>query len=105
LIKGDFQRYWGFIRDRIFQHPMLFAEVRPQTFRTLSSMLRGTVPSALQGAKAFGVRPYMIRHYSHTRIAPSFRSAQPDRVVAILKAREPARILVSISKQATSKGI
>jgi hypothetical protein len=37
-------------------------------------------------------------------VAPYFRSAQPDRVVAILKAREPARILVSISKQATEEG-
>ncbi len=37
-------------------------------------------------------------------VAPYFRGAQPDQVVAILKAREPARILVSISKQATEQG-
>ncbi len=37
-------------------------------------------------------------------VAPYFRAARPDQVVAILKAREPARILVSISKQATEQG-
>ncbi len=37
-------------------------------------------------------------------VAPYFRGAQPDQVVVILKAREPARILVSISKQATEQG-
>ncbi len=37
-------------------------------------------------------------------VAPYFRGAQPDQVVAILKAREPARILVSISQQATEQG-
>lgn len=37
-------------------------------------------------------------------VAPYFRGAQPDQVVAILKAREPARILVSIAQQATEQG-
>lgn len=37
-------------------------------------------------------------------LAPYFRGAAPDQVVAIVKAREPARILVSISKQATEQG-
>jgi hypothetical protein len=37
-------------------------------------------------------------------VAPYFRGAQPDRVVAILKAREPARILLSIGKSAVEQG-
>jgi hypothetical protein len=37
-------------------------------------------------------------------VAPYFRGAQPDQIVAILKAREPARILVSIGKRATEQG-
>jgi hypothetical protein len=37
-------------------------------------------------------------------VAPYFRRAQPDQMVAILKAREPARILVSIGKSATEQG-
>ena len=37
-------------------------------------------------------------------VAPYFRGAQPDQVVVILKAREPARILVSLSKQASQQG-
>jgi hypothetical protein len=37
-------------------------------------------------------------------VALHFRGAQPDQVVAIRKARELARILVSISKQATEQG-
>ena len=31
-------------------------------------------------------------------VAPYFRRAQPDQIVVILKAREPARILVAIGK-------
>ena len=37
-------------------------------------------------------------------VAPYFRGARPDQMVAILKAREPARILVSIGKSATAQG-
>ena len=37
-------------------------------------------------------------------VAPYFRRAQPDGIVAILKAREPARILLSIGKSATAQG-
>jgi hypothetical protein len=37
-------------------------------------------------------------------VTPYFRRAQPDPIVAILKAREPARILVSIGKSATPQG-
>jgi hypothetical protein len=37
-------------------------------------------------------------------VAPYFRGAHPDQVVAILKAREPARLLISISKSATAQG-
>jgi hypothetical protein len=37
-------------------------------------------------------------------VTPYFRGAQPDQIVAILKAREPARILVSIGKRATEQG-
>jgi len=37
-------------------------------------------------------------------VDPYFRRAQPDRIVAILKAREPARILLSIGKSATEQG-
>ena len=37
-------------------------------------------------------------------VTPYFRGAQSDRIVVILKAREPARILVSIGKQATEQG-
>jgi hypothetical protein len=37
-------------------------------------------------------------------VTPYFRAARPDQIVAILKAREPARILVSIGKSATEQG-
>src|SRR5262250_1676429 len=37
-------------------------------------------------------------------VSPYFRRARPDQVVAILKAREPARLLISISKCATAQG-
>jgi transposase len=37
-------------------------------------------------------------------VTPYYRGAQPDQIVAILKAREPARILVSIGKSATEQG-
>src|SRR5215831_1204249 len=37
-------------------------------------------------------------------VTPYFQGAQPDQIVAILKAREPARILVSIGKSATEQG-
>jgi len=37
-------------------------------------------------------------------VDPYFRHAQPDRIVAILKAREPARLLLSIGKSATEQG-
>jgi len=37
-------------------------------------------------------------------VTPYFRGAQPDQIVAILKARELARILVSIGKSATEQG-
>jgi hypothetical protein len=37
-------------------------------------------------------------------LTPYFRGAKPDQIVAILKAREPARILVSIGKSATEQG-
>jgi len=37
-------------------------------------------------------------------LKPYFRGAQPDQVVAIVKAREPARLLISIGKDATQQG-
>src|SRR6516162_10984531 len=37
-------------------------------------------------------------------VTPYFQGAQPDQIVVILKAREPARILVSIGKSATEQG-
>jgi hypothetical protein len=37
-------------------------------------------------------------------VTPYFRGAQPDPIVAILKAREPARILVSMGKSAIEQG-
>jgi hypothetical protein len=37
-------------------------------------------------------------------VTPYYRRAQPDQIVAILKAREPARILVSIGKSASEQG-
>jgi len=36
--------------------------------------------------------------------SPYFRGARPDQLVAILKAREPARLLISIGKSATAQG-
>ena len=36
-------------------------------------------------------------------VAPYFRRAQPDQVVAILKAREPARILVAIGDKKANR--
>jgi hypothetical protein len=36
-------------------------------------------------------------------VEPYFRQAKPDRVVAILKAREPARILIAIGKKAENR--
>jgi hypothetical protein len=37
-------------------------------------------------------------------VGPYFHRAQPDQIVAILKAREPARILLSIGKSAVEQG-
>jgi hypothetical protein len=37
-------------------------------------------------------------------LKPYFQGAQPDQIVAIVKAREPARILISIGKEATQQG-
>jgi len=37
-------------------------------------------------------------------VTPYYRGAPPDQIVVILKAREPARILVSIGKSATEQG-
>jgi hypothetical protein len=37
-------------------------------------------------------------------VAPFFRGARPDQLVVILKAREPARLLISIGKSATAQG-
>src|SRR5438552_7521089 len=37
-------------------------------------------------------------------VAPYFRGVRPDQMVVIPKAREPARILISIGKSATAQG-
>jgi hypothetical protein len=37
-------------------------------------------------------------------VAPYFRHAKPDQIVAILKAREPARLLIAIGKKAETRG-
>jgi hypothetical protein len=90
------ERVMGFFWAYRRQYP-----VSRQLLREISSQYHNWVTNR---SRKWGVPMLEAPEDRDKFLKPYFAGARPDQIVAIVKAREPARILISIGKQATQQG-